>query len=57
MHSDKMDQIERRMERRHLERKALHLRRELRDWPMTPARREAKTAELKAIRVELLGSV
>jgi hypothetical protein len=57
MRSDDMVQIERRMERRHLERKALHLRRELRDWPMTAERRDAKTAELKAIRVELLGSV
>ena len=45
-----------RLERKHLERKAIHLRRELRDWPMTAARREAKTAELHALRVELLGA-
>ena len=52
-----MEETNRRMERRYLERKALHLRRELQDWPMTDERREAKTAELQAIRIELLGSV
>ena len=52
-----MEETNRRMERRYLERKALHLRRELQDWPMTPERRAAKTAELQDIRIELLGSV
>ena len=52
-----MEETNRRMERRYLERKALHLRRELQDWPMTPERREAKLAELQAIRTELLGSL
>ena len=50
------ERVNDRLERRHLERKAIHLRRELRDWPMTDARRVAKTAELQAIHVELLGS-
>ena len=51
------EQMSERLERRHLEHKAIHLRRELRDWPMTDKRRVAKTAELHALRVELLGSV
>lgn len=51
------EQTDRRLERRHLEHKAIHLRRELQDWPMTDKRRASKTAELHAIRVELLGSV
>lgn len=56
MHNDEMDRVNAKMDRRHLERKALHLRRELADWPMTAERREAKTIELRAIRVELLGA-
>ncbi len=51
------ERVNDRLERRHLERKAIHLRRELRDWPMTTARRAAKTTELRALRVELLGSI
>ena len=54
--NNRAEQMNERLERRHLERKAVHLRRELRDWPMTAARRVAKTAELRALRVELLGS-
>ena len=50
------ERMNERLERRHLERKAIHLRRELRDWPMTDTRRVAKVAELRAIRVELLGA-
>ncbi len=53
--NNRQETTDSRLERRHLERKAVHLRRELRDWPMTTARREAKRAELHAIRVELLG--
>ena len=52
-----IEETNKRMERRYLERKALHLRRELQDWPMTAERRAAKTEELQAIRIELLGSV
>ena len=53
MHKE-IERVTERLERKHLERKAIHLRRELRDWPMTSERREAKRAELQDIRVELL---
>ena len=55
MHKD-IERVTDRLERKHLERKAIHLRRELRDWPMTDVRREAKRAELHSIRIELLGA-
>jgi len=51
-----MEQINQRIERRYLQERVARLQRELADWPMTDARRAAKTAELRDTRVELLGA-